>query len=114
MIDWNKRNGGFLSPESVYEDQLSNLSMQINQKDKEIEKLNTEIDYLHQLRDEDAEELKKKDNIINVLSKNVDMWNRKYNKQFNIIYELEKWLEENDKQLCLRKLRELEEGISDE
>ena len=28
----------------------------------------------------------------------------------NIIDELEKWLEENDKQLCLRKLRELEEG----
>lgn len=39
MIDWNKRNGGFLSPESVYEDQLGNLSMQINQKDKEIERL---------------------------------------------------------------------------
>lgn len=27
-----------------------------------------------------------------------------------VIDELEKWLEENDKQLCLRKLRELKEG----
>ena len=40
MIDWNKRNGGFLSPESVYEDQLNNLSVQMNAKDKEIERLN--------------------------------------------------------------------------
>lgn len=46
MIDWNKRNGGFLSTESVYEDQLGNLSMQINQKDKEIERLNNIIDEL--------------------------------------------------------------------
>lgn len=46
MIDWNKRNGGFLSPESVYEDQLGNLSMQINEKDKEIERLNNIIDEL--------------------------------------------------------------------
>ena len=34
---------GFLSPESVYEDQLGNLSMQINEKDKEIERLNNII-----------------------------------------------------------------------
>ena len=46
MIDWNKRNGGFLSPESVYEDQLSNLSKQINEKDKEIERLNNIINEL--------------------------------------------------------------------
>lgn len=44
MIDWNKRNGGFLSPESVYEDQLSNLSMQINEKDKQLEKYKNVID----------------------------------------------------------------------
>lgn len=43
MIDWNKRNGGFLSPESVYDDQLGNLSAQLNAKDKEIERLNNII-----------------------------------------------------------------------
>ena len=31
-------------------------------------------------------------------------------KKDNIINELEKWLEENDKQLCLRKLKKLKEG----
>ncbi len=49
MIDWNKRNGGFLSPESVYEDQLGNLSQQINEKDKEIERLNNIINELDNL-----------------------------------------------------------------
>ena len=43
MLDWNKRNGGFLSPVSVYEDQLGNLSAQLNEKDKEIERLNNII-----------------------------------------------------------------------
>jgi len=58
MIDWNKRNGGFLSPESVYENQLGNLSMQINQKDKEIERLNNNWDklekYINKMIEEDS------------------------------------------------------------
>jgi flagellar biosynthesis chaperone FliJ len=44
MIDWNKRNGGFLAPESVYEDQLSNLSMQINQLEKQLNKQKEVLD----------------------------------------------------------------------
>ena len=43
MIDWNKRNGGFLAPESVYEGQLSNLSSQIDELRKENNKLNNII-----------------------------------------------------------------------
>lgn len=49
MIDWNKRNGGFLSPECVYENQLSNLSMQINEKDKEISRLNNIIEGINDI-----------------------------------------------------------------
>lgn len=44
MIDWNKRNGGFLSPESVYEDQLGNLSMQINNLQQQLDKYKNVID----------------------------------------------------------------------
>ena len=44
MIDWNKRNGGFLAPENVYEDQLSNLSMQINQLEKQLNKQKEVLD----------------------------------------------------------------------
>lgn len=44
MIDWNKRNGGFLSPESVYEDQLGNLSMQINSLQQQLDKYKNVID----------------------------------------------------------------------
>lgn len=39
-------------------------------------------------------EIDRLNNIIKELSKDVDMWNKKYNEQFNIITELEKWLEE--------------------
>lgn len=39
-------------------------------------------------------EIDRLNNIIKELSKDVDMWNKKYNEQFNIIIELEKWLEE--------------------
>ena len=42
-----------------------------------------------------ADERDRLNNIINELSKDVDMWNKKYNEQFNIINELEKWLEDN-------------------
>ena len=45
--------------------------------------------------DEIIEELERLNNIIKELSKDVDMWNKKYNEQFNIINELEKWLEDN-------------------
>ena len=41
----------------------------LKEKDKEIERLNTEIDYLNKLRDDDAKELLKKDNIIDELEK---------------------------------------------
>ena len=39
-------------------------------------------------------EIDRLNNIIKELSKGIDMWNKKYNEQFNIIIELEKWLEE--------------------
>lgn len=78
MIDWNKRNGGFLAPESVYEDQLNNLSMQINQKDKEIERLNKNIKRIqymlcdaHTLADEYIEKYNRLNNIINKLEKDL-------------------------------------------
>lgn len=45
--------------------------------------------------DEIIEELDRLNNIIKELSKDVDMWNKKYNEQFDIINELEKWLEDN-------------------
>lgn len=40
-------------------------------------------------------EIDRLNNIIKELSKDVDMWNKKYNEQFNIINELEKWIEEH-------------------
>lgn len=42
-----------------------------------------------------ADERDRLNNIIKELSKDVDMWNKKYNEQFDIINELEKWLEDN-------------------
>ena len=44
--------------------------------------------------EEKNKEIDRLNNIIKELSKDVDMWNKKYNEQFNIITELEKWLEE--------------------
>lgn len=41
-----------------------------------------------------------KDKEIERLSKEVDMWNRKYNEQFNIITELEKYLEKEQIRLA--------------
>ena len=49
MIDWNKRNGGFLSPESVYEDQLGNLSMQINNLQQQLDKYKNVIDKIKEI-----------------------------------------------------------------
>ena len=40
-------------------------------------------------------EIDRLNNIIKELSKDVDMWNRKYNEQFDIINELEKYLIEH-------------------
>lgn len=55
-------------------DYITNLQQKVEQQEKEIIGIN---------------------NIIKELSKDVDMWNKKYNEQFNIIDELEKWLEDN-------------------
>lgn len=41
-------------------------------------------------------EIDRLNNITKELSKDVDMWNKKYNEQFNIINELEKWIKENN------------------
>lgn len=40
----------------------------------------------------DINSIKEKDKEIERLSKEVDMWNKKYNEQFDIIYKLEEWL----------------------
>lgn len=42
-------------------------------------------------------EINRLNNIIKELSKDVDMWNKKYNEQFDIINELEKWIKERYK-----------------
>ena len=92
-----------LSPEH-YEEYKGTLNKQLEEKNKEIDRLN---------------------NIIKELSKDVDMWNKKYNEQFNIITELEKWLEERtygmneihtykigalEDEVILNKLKELKEN----
>ena len=69
MIDWNKRNGGFLSPESVYNDQLGNLSQQINEKDKEIERLKNIIDELEKWLEYQADHTMQQHNYYSVLDK---------------------------------------------
>ena len=43
----------------------------------------------------DINSIKEKDKEIDRLSKEVDMWNKKYNEQFDIIYKVEKWLNES-------------------
>ena len=66
-------------------------------------------------------EIDRLNNIIKELSKDVDMWNKKYNEQFNIINELEKWLKKEHEngyevyylmaiQDILDKLKELKEN----
>lgn len=52
-------------------DVANTLQLMFMTKEKEIDRLN---------------------NIIKELSKDVDMWNKKYNEQFNIINELEKYI----------------------
>ena len=63
----------------VYEKAILDAKHIIEEKNKEIDRLN---------------------NIIEELSKDVDMWNKKYNEQFNIINELEKWLEDKQDLTC--------------
>ena len=105
MTDWNKRNGGFLSPESVYEDQLGNLSKQINEKDKEIDRLNNIIkimeNYLELIVDLgfDYDGLKKPKDLCNLIDELVRYASlgRAYNttepiyvndnKKYNILHE---------------------------
>ena len=69
MIDWNKRNGGFLSPESVYEDQLGNLSQQIDNLQQELDKYKNIVDELEEYLKE--EERINNGIIINLTSGNV-------------------------------------------
>lgn len=48
------------------------------------------------LEEDMLKELDEKDKEIERLSKEIDMWNRKYNEQIDIINELEKWAKENN------------------
>ena len=94
-----------LSPEH-YEEYKGTLNKQLEEKDKEIDRLNKEYERIYnencKLRENHninditlLDENERLNNIIKELSKDVDMWNKKYNEQFNIITELEKWLEDN-------------------
>ena len=72
------------------DDRLVNLLNQADSKNLElIEEINKKEDEIDRLN-----------NIIKELSKDVDMWNKKYNEQFNIITELEKWLEDKQDLTC--------------
>ena len=76
-------------------------------------------------------EIDRLNNIIKELSKDVDMWNKKYNEQFDIINELESYLEQqwlewkddyddgivamaNEDKSVLDKLKELKNGDNNE
>ena len=106
MIDWNKRNGGFLSPESVYDDQLGNLSQQINEKDKEIERLNKDLDTAIEICNNRQKEIVKLNNIINELEKYLEQqwleWKDEYNFE---VYSMAK-----EDKVILDKLKELKES----
>ena len=79
---------------------LYSLEKTIEEKDKEIERLKA--------REEECM------NAYLRARQDVSEYEGKYVVDEYIINELEKWLEENDKQLCLRKLRELKEGSDKE
>ena len=89
-----------------------------------VERLKNSLEYEYNLSFNDRkhllEEIDRLNNIIKELSKDVDMWNKKYNEQFNIINELEKWLKKEHEngyevyylmaiQDILNKLKELKE-----
>ena len=71
---------------------------ELNRLNKEYERIyneNCKLRENHNINDITLlDENERLNNIIKELSKDVDMWNKKYNEQFNIITELEKWLEE--------------------
>lgn len=86
-------------------DAASTLKLIVMTKDKQVEQLNKEYERIYnencKLRENHninditlLDENERLNNIIKELSKDVDMWNKKYNEQFNIITELGKWLEE--------------------
>ena len=127
-----------LSPEH-YEEYKGTLNKQLEEKDKEIDRLNKEYERIYnencKLRENHninditlLDENERLNNIIKELSKDVDMWNKKYNEQFNIITELEKWLEERtygmneihtykigalEDEVILNKLKALKENNKD-
>ena len=72
--------------------------VEIDRLNKEYERIyneNCKLRENHNINDITLlDENERLNNIIKELSKDVDMWNKKYNEQFNIITELEKWLEE--------------------
>ena len=72
---------------------------ELNRLNKEYERIyneNCKLRENHNINDITLlDENERLNNIIKELSKDVDMWNKKYNEQFNIITELEKWLEDN-------------------
>ena len=82
------------------DDRLVNLLNQADSKNLElIEEINKKEDEIDRLN-----------NIIKELSKDVDMWNKKYNEQFNIIteleeiinYEIQEWQDTDDELMKAR------------
>ena len=73
--------------------------VEIDRLNKEYERIyneNCKLRENHNINDITLlDENERLNNIIKELSKDVDMWNKKYNEQFDIINELEKWLEDN-------------------
>ena len=73
--------------------------VEIDRLNKEYERIyneNCKLRENHNINDITLlDENERLNNIIEELSKDVDMWNKKYNEQFDIINELEKWLEDN-------------------
>ncbi len=85
--------------------------------EEEIKKAMTDKSIFELTIEEKDKEIERLKNIIKELSKDVDMWNRKYNEQFNIINEFERWLDEMEKYYLIvfysvakDKLKELKEG----
>ena len=73
--------------------------VEIDRLNKEYERIyneNCKLRENHNINDITLlDENERLNNIIEELSKDVDMWIKKYNEQFDIITELEKWIEEH-------------------
>ena len=54
MIDWNKRNGGFLDDFNVINNQVSNLSQQIDKLNQELQRKNNIINELKKELEDDG------------------------------------------------------------